>query len=112
MPTIRGDCGHLKASWDNHINCLSYSACSRFAKYSACRNRSGITRDLADKRRLYSTKCTTMAKTKSTLSKKSFSKKDTVNSEPSEGIPSGNDGITTMHGCTARVRPIRVAAHE
>ena len=22
MLTVRGDCGHLKASWDNHINCL------------------------------------------------------------------------------------------
>ena len=102
MPTVRGDCGYLKALWDSLSSCSTYF---RFAACTACRKWSGTTWDLTDKRGLYSTKRTTMAKTKTTLSKRSFSrKKDTVNSEPSEDIPSGNDGITTLHGCTAGVK--------
>ena len=35
---IRGDCGHLKAMWDNHTNCLS---CSRYSTVLVCKNWTG-----------------------------------------------------------------------
>ena len=53
-----------------------------FSMCPTCRNWPSSMRDLADKRGLYNTRCTTMAKIK-TLSKK---KKDSVNSEFSEDI--------------------------
>ena len=51
MLTIRGDCGHLKALWDNNTNCLSCSSCSRYSTYLVCRNWIGSKWKLADKRR-------------------------------------------------------------
>ena len=35
--TVRGVCGHIKASWDNHSNCLSCSSCSRLSTCSVCK---------------------------------------------------------------------------
>ena len=53
MPTIRGDCGHLKTSWDNYTNCLSCSSCFRYSTCLVCKNWTGSLWELADKRRLY-----------------------------------------------------------
>ena len=39
MTTIRGVCGHIKASWDNHSNCLSCSSCSMLSTCSVCKTR-------------------------------------------------------------------------
>ena len=36
MMTIQGVCGHIKASWDNHSNCLSCSSCSRLSTCLVC----------------------------------------------------------------------------
>ena len=30
MKIVCGNWGHIKARWDNHLNCLSCSSCSRF----------------------------------------------------------------------------------
>ena len=101
MPTIRGDCGHLKASWDNHTNCLSCSSCSRYSTFLVCKNWSGSIWELADKRKLYCFRCSTMTKTK-TSSKKN---KNNVNSELSEDIASKDNRITTPNGFTGGGRP-------
>ncbi len=29
MPQTRGSCGHIRAAWDNHANCLSCAGCSQ-----------------------------------------------------------------------------------
>ena len=35
MKIVRGDCGHIKARWDNY-NCLRCSSCSRLSTCSTC----------------------------------------------------------------------------
>ena len=37
MSQIRGSCGHLKASWDNHLSCFSCSGCSFANRCSTCK---------------------------------------------------------------------------
>ena len=37
MSQIRGSCGHLKASWDNHPSCLSCSHCSFESRCGVCK---------------------------------------------------------------------------
>ena len=68
MLTVHGICGHIKASWDNHSNCLSCSSCSRLSTCSVCKNWTENTWDLADRRRLYCSR-------RSTMTKKSLAKK-------------------------------------
>ena len=36
MNYARGTCGHIKARWDSHYNCLSCSSCSRFSTCTVC----------------------------------------------------------------------------
>ena len=99
MPMDRGSCGHLKASWDNHSNCLSCSSCSRYTTWSVWQYRLTLLWVLADKGKLHSHRQSTVAKTKNILSKK-YSKKN-HHAERSEDIPSDIHGSTTLHGYTA-----------
>ena len=101
VPADRGSCGHLKTSWDNHTNCLSCSSCSRFITCSVYKNWLTLMCVLAKKRRLHSFRHATMAKTKTTSSKKYSKKKDP---EWSEDILSDIHGNTTLHGYTAWCR--------
>ena len=78
-------------------HCLSSS--SGYSTFLACRNWPGSKWDLAEKWRLYSSRGTSMTKTKT-----STNKKDNVNSEFSEDIASKNNGITYPHGFTAWVK--------
>ena len=66
MPIVCGICGHIKAWWDNHPNCLSCSSCSRLSTCSTCNLWSEKIWDLADKKRLYSARKSTMRKKKQT----------------------------------------------
>ena len=104
MPTIGGDGRYLKASCDNHTYFLSCFSYSRYSTCLVCKPWPGSTWELADKRRLYCTRRTTMTKTIS-----SSKKKNNVISELSEDIASKDNGITTPHYFTAVLRPIRVA---
>ena len=85
--TIRGVCGHIKASRDNHSNCFSCSSCSRLSACLVCKTRTSDVWDLADKCRLYCLR-------RSTMSRKRLARKKKV-------VHSTRDGITTPHGSTA-----------
>ena len=55
MPTDRVLCGHIRAWWDNHPKCLSWSSCCMLSTCLICNFLSKKPWDLADKRRsLYS----------------------------------------------------------
>ena len=49
MKIGRDDCGHIKARWDNHHNCLKCSSCSRLSTCSICSTWSEEIWTLADK---------------------------------------------------------------
>ena len=53
MTTVRGVCVHIKASWNNHSNCLSCFSCSRLSMHPVCKTWTPDIWDLADKSRLY-----------------------------------------------------------
>ena len=77
MKTVHGDCGHIKAWWDNHHNCLSCSSCSRLSTCSTCSLWSEKIWILADRRCTYSAK-SVMRK------KKQNKKRQVVESDASE----------------------------
>ena len=56
MHFARGNCSHLKAKWDNHPSCLSCTSCLRSSPCSFCSVWSDKVWNLAEKRRLYSTR--------------------------------------------------------
>ena len=93
MPTSRRDCGHLKASWDNHTNCLSCFSYSRFSTCLVCEDWTTSTWYLADN-------SSTMTKTKSSKKEKRMSARIL-----SKDISTKHYGITTHHCFTARGRP-------
>ena len=96
MKIIRGNCGHIKARWDSHYNCLSCSLCSRSLTCSTCNQWSQSVWLLADKRRL-------RAMRKSVMTNRRHNKKRKRNaSDPSVSI--SLDGSTAPHGFTARGR--------
>ena len=51
MPQIRGSCGHLKGSYDNHSSCLNCSGCFRSNCCSVCRSWPDLTWSLFGRRR-------------------------------------------------------------
>lgn len=53
MSQIRGSCGHLKASWDNHPSCLSCSHCSFESRCGVCKLWMSSVWTLAVNRRTY-----------------------------------------------------------
>ena len=54
MPQIRGSCGHLKGSYDNHSSCPNCSGCFRSSCCSVCRSWPDLTRSLVEGRRRFS----------------------------------------------------------
>ena len=64
MSQIRGSCGHVKASWDNHATCFSCSRCSFETRCSTCKEWTSAIWTLVAKRR------TSMGRKKSTEDKK------------------------------------------
>ena len=54
MPQIRGSCGHLKGSYDNHSSCLNCSGCFRSSCCSVCRSWPDLTWSLVEGRRRFS----------------------------------------------------------
>ena len=98
--SFRGDCGHLKASWNNHINCLSGFSCSRYSTCLVCEKWIGSIWKLADTRRLYCSRRSAMTKAKT-----SSKKKKEFSSDLSEDISLKDNGITAPHGFTAGGRP-------
>ena len=97
MKIIRGNCGHIKARWDNHLNCLSCSSCSRLSTCSVGSNWSENTGILVVKKRTYSSRTSVMTKKRPNKQKKQI-----VVSDPSDD--KSVDGNTTPQGFTARVR--------
>ena len=95
MKIVRSDCGHIKARWDNHQNCLSCSSCSRLSTCSTCSRSSEETRILADRHRTYSARKSVMAKKKQNKKKRRLAV-----SGPSDD--NTLDGSTTSKGYTAR----------
>ena len=53
MPKIRGSCGHLKGSYDNHSSCLNCSGCFRSNCCSVCRSWPDLTWSLVGRRRRF-----------------------------------------------------------
>ena len=60
MSIVQGVCDHVIASLDNHSKCLSCSSYSRLSACLICNNWTDNTWDLAEKRRLYSARRSTM----------------------------------------------------
>ena len=96
MKTVRGKCGHLKEHWDNHIECLKSSSCSRESTCSTCVTWSNKIWNLADKRRTYSSRKWVIKKKQHNIKKK----KQFVSDASDDNFL---DGTTTPQG------PIRVA---
>ena len=91
MMIVRDNCGHIKAQWDNHDECLKCSSCSRESTCSTCISWSNKIWKLADKRRTYSSRKWVM--------KKKHNKKQQVLSDSSD--ENLVDRITTPHGPSA-----------
>ena len=94
MTIIHGECGHIKARWDNHDKCLRCTSCSRESTRSKCISWTNKTWKLAEKRRTYSSRNWVM--------KKKHNKKQQVLSDSSD--ENLVNGITTPHGPAARGR--------
>ena len=54
MTQIRGSCGHIKGTYDNHPSCINCCGCYRFHRCSVSNFWSDATWALVSKRRLYS----------------------------------------------------------
>ena len=70
MPTIRGDCGHLKELWHNHTVFLILFVLDILHAWCV---RTGSIWELADKRRLHCSRRLTMTKTNTESKKKKIS---------------------------------------
>ena len=91
-----GDCGHIKARWDNHYSCLSCTSCSRFSTCYICSQWSDDIWILAEERRLHATRRSVMT------NRRQNKKKNRNVSDLFDTI--SLDGSTTQHGFTARGR--------
>ena len=95
-----GNCGHLKAKWDNHPSCISCTVCLRISPCSICSIWTKKVWDLAEKRRLYATR-------KSVMTQKRKQKKSKKNKKSTQSDLSDNgsiDGSTAPLSYTARGR--------
>ena len=75
MPQIRGDCGHLKAAFDTHPDCLSCALCSRDKPCEFCSSWSSSVWSLVLKKRSYRYKMAKSKKTKRSNQSSSFVKR-------------------------------------
>ena len=96
MHYSRGDCGHMKAWWDNYHSCLSCSSCSRNSTCYICSQWSDDVWILAEKRRTLATRRSIMTKKRDNKTKKRNV------SDPSDTI--SIDRSTAPHSFTARGR--------
>ena len=62
MKIVCGNCGHIKAQWDNHHNCLKCSSCSRLSTCSTCSTWSEETWILADRHRTHAARKSVMTR--------------------------------------------------
>lgn len=62
MSQIRGSCGHLKASWDNHSSCFTCSHCSFESRCATCKLWTSSVWTLAVNRRSYKRRRSTKEK--------------------------------------------------
>ena len=96
MNYSRGDCGHIKAQWDNHYSYLSCTSCSRISTCFICSQWSDDVWILAEKRRLHATRRPVMTNRRQNI------EKNRNVSDSSDTI--SLDGKTILHGFTARGR--------
>ena len=99
MHFARGNCGHLKAKWDNHPSSLSYTACTRISPSSICSSWTDEVWNLAEKRRLYATRKYFM-----TQRRKQKKSKKTKKSQSDLSDSGTFDGSTAPQSYTARGR--------
>ena len=92
MTIHRGECGHIKSHWDNHLKCISCSHCSRESTCSTCSLWSDSIWDQKKEMRR------TFASRKLAMSKKK--KRSQALSDSS--VEEKNHGSTTPHGPAAR----------
>ena len=97
MHFTRGNCVHLKAKWNNHPSCLSCTACLRSSPCSFCNVWSDKVWNLAENRRLYSTRSSVM-----TQRRKQKKNKKRIQSDLSD--TGSHDGSTAPHSYTGRGR--------
>ena len=76
MSQVRGSCGHLKASWDNHPRCFACSRCSFQSRCQICKLWPSSIWTLASNRRSYVQRKFAVDKKK--MGKKGASSRDTV----------------------------------
>ena len=97
MHFVRGNCGHLKAKWDNHPSCLSCTACTRISPCSICSFWTDKVWNLAKKRRLHATRKSVM-----TQRRKQKKSKKTKKSQSDLSDSGTFDGSTAPPSYTAR----------
>ena len=91
MTIHHGVCGLIKSHWDNHLQCINCSHCSRESTCFTCSLRSDSIWDLAERRRTYALRKLVMSKKR----KRSQALSDSSAEER-------NHGNTTPHGPAAR----------
>ena len=100
MHFAHGNCGHLKAKWDNHPSCISCTACQHISPCSICSIWTKKVWDLAEKRRLYATRKSVMTQKR----KQEKSKKNKISTQSDKSDNGSIDGSTTPLSYTARGR--------
>ena len=99
MHFARGNCGHLKAKWDNHPSCLSCTACLGVSPCSICSIWTNKVWNLAENRRLHATQ-------KSVMTQKRRQKKSKKTKKSQSDLSDNGffDGSTAPLSYTARGR--------
>ena len=82
MPQIRGSCGHLKGSYDNHSSCLNCSGCFRSSCCSVCRSWPDLTWSLVEGRRRFSDRQMGRKKNAKVKERKDFASRNSSSSRP------------------------------
>ena len=96
MPQIRGSCGHLKGSYDNHSSCLNCSGCFRSNCCSVCDSWSDSTWSLVGRRRRFrdrqmgKTKDAKVKERKISSSRKSSSSRPSLQQTVARADPPGS----------------------
>ena len=85
-----GDCGHIKAHWDNHNKCINCSHCSRESTCSTCSSWSNSVWILAENRRILAAK-------KKAMTARKKSQDPSISSEERKN----KHGSTAAHGGTS-----------
>ena len=83
MPQIRGSCGHIKGTYDNHPSCINCCGCYRFHGCSVSNFWSDATWALVSRRRLYSDRPMGKKEVKEKKPRKSASR---ISSSPRPGL--------------------------